>query len=70
MANKKKTTTKKTTKKKASAPKKSTVKKATTETVAPAPVVVTAPTPERVWDKPIIPVAKKKSWFKRLFSWF
>jgi len=73
MAQKKKTTKKTTTKKKPATKKakapKSEVK---TEEVKPVVISTTGPTvAPKVWDKPlVIAPQKKKSWFKRLFSWF
>lgn len=74
MAQKKKTTSKKktttskkkpTTRKKSVAPKKVEVAQPTVVSSAGiAPIV------PKVWDKPIVVVPKKKSWLKRLFSWF
>lgn len=71
MAQKKKTTKKTTTKKKP-ATKKASAPKPEVKTEEVKPVVISSAGPSvapKVWDKPIVPVAKKKSWIKRLF-WF
>ena len=73
MAQKKKTTKKTTTKKK-TAPRKASAPKSEVKTEEVKPVVISTTGPTvapKVWDKPIvIAPRKKKSWIKRLFSWF
>lgn len=73
MAQKKKTTKKTTTKKKP-ATKKAKAPKSEVKTEEVKPVVIHSAEPSvapKVWDKPlVIDPQKKKSWLKRLFSWF
>jgi len=73
MAQKKKTTKKTTTKKKP-ATKKAKAPKSEAKTEEVKPVIVSSAGPTvapKVWDKPlVIAPQKKKSWLKRLFSWF
>lgn len=73
MAQKKKTTKKTTTKKKP-ATKKAKAPKSEVKPEEVKPVVISSAGPSvapKVWEapKPLAP-QKKKSWLKRLFSWF